>query len=190
MAGNLKLYAFGGNFMPSDSDSLVARAQSSYRKLTEAAIDLNHVSDSLGQMVGDLDLALKKLNLGLTVWIQVSGSDDSETYDYWSEQLGYAKINGKWGISLRTVKGNYQHPDRDFIETWLFNDGPRQLRLESIPYIPQLLEQLSEHAVRTTKQIAEKLESTRELITAVKDAASEPSRRPALRARPTGGEKQ
>jgi septation ring formation regulator EzrA len=173
--------------LPTENDSLVARVQSSYRKLSEVAADLNKVSDSLGQMIADLDSALKKLNLGLTVWVQFRGNDDTETLDYWSDELGYVKSGGKWGVALRTVQGNYNHPDRDFTETWLFNDGPRQLRLASIPYIPQLLEKLSEHAANTTKQISEKLETTQELINAVKEAAAEPKSESLVRERPTGG---
>ncbi|HMC29246.1 MAG TPA: hypothetical protein VKL99_00320 [Candidatus Angelobacter sp.] len=176
--------------MPSENESLVARVQSSYRKLTEVAADLNKVSDSLGQMIADLDSALKKLNLGLTVWVEVHGDEDHQTLNYWSEDLGYAKSGGKWGVALRRVEGNYSYPDQESEEVWLFNDGPRQLRLASIPYVPQLLEKLSERAVQATKQIAETLETTQEVINAVKEAAAQPKREP-LSPRPiTGGPKQ
>jgi hypothetical protein len=171
--------------MPPENDSLVARVQSSYRKLSDVAIELNSVSDTLGKMIADLDATLKKLNLGLTVWVQIRGSDDQQTHNHWSEELGYAKINGKWGIALRTVEGNYNYPDQDSIETWLFNDAPRQIRLSSIAYIPELLEKLSE-------QIVEKLETTLELVNAIKEAADEPKALlpPRMRTRPTVGEKK
>lgn len=170
--------------MPPENDPLVARVQSSYKKLTDVAAELNSVSDSLGQLIADLDLALKKLNLGLTVWVRIRGGTDEESHDHWREELGYAKSGGKWGISLRTVEGNYACPDRDNVEAWLFNDAPRHLRLQSIEYIPELLEKLSEHGVRTTQQIVEKLETTHLLVDAVKKAAAEPMSMPDLRARP------
>jgi superfamily II DNA/RNA helicase len=173
--------------MPSGNDSLVARVQSSYRKLSEVASELNTVSDSLGNIIADLDLALKKLNLGITVWVKLRGDDDPETYDHWREEIGYAKIGGKWGVALQTVTGNYQHPDRDYVEKWLFNDAPRQLRLSSLVYIPELLEKLSEHAANATKQIAEKLQTTHELVNAIKEAAADSrnSAQPTIRLRPT-----
>ena len=93
-------------------------------------------------------------------------------------------------MALRRVEGNYSYPDQESEEVWLFNDGPRQLRLASIPYVPQLLEKLSERAVQATKQIAETLETTQEVINAVKEAAAQPKREP-LSPRPiTGGPKQ
>lgn len=178
--------------MPPENDSLVARVQSSYRKLSDVALELNSVSDTLGKMIADLDATLKKLNLGLTVWVQIRGNDDPQTHDHWGEELGYAKINGKWGIALRTVEGNYNYPDQESVETWLFNDAPRQIRLSSIAYVPELLEKLSDHGAKTTKQIVEKLETTLELVNAIKEAAGEPKALlpPRMRTRPTAGEKK
>jgi hypothetical protein len=177
--------------MPSENDSVIARVQSSYKQLAEVAADLNTVSDSLGQMIGDLDSALKKLNLGITVWVRVHGNVDEVSMNYWSEDIGYAKCGGKWGIALRKVDGNYNNPDLAEIESWLFNDGPRKLRLDSIEFIPELLETLNEHAVNTIKQVIEKLKATEELVKAVKEAAAEPKPQPPLPTRQiTGGKKQ
>jgi hypothetical protein len=178
--------------MPAENDSLVVRVQSSYRKLADVATELNSVSDTLGQMIADLDAALKRLSLGLTVWVPFRSWLDEESYQHYSEDIGYAKVGGKWGIALRTVEGNMSNPDRDSIEIWLFNDSPRQMRLDSIAYIPTLLEKLSEHAVKTTKEIVEKLEATKDLVNAVKEAAAEPQNTlpSKMRTRPiTGGQK-
>ena len=154
--------------------SLPERVASSYQQLAAVAGDLNAVSDTLGKYVSELDAALKKLNLGITVWDSLRASDDPRTQHYWSEDLGYAKIGGKWGIALRTVSGNYNYPDEDEIESWLFNDAPRQLRLAAIGKIPDLFQVLSEKASETTHQIIEKLEETEELVKAVKKASAEP----------------
>jgi hypothetical protein len=138
-------------------------------------------------------LALKKLNVGITVWVQVRGNENEETLDHWSEQIGYAKVAGKWGIALRTVTGNYQYPDQDSVEEWSFNEAPRQMRLSAIGRIPELFEQLSEHAASTTQKIVEKLLETQDLVSAIKKAAAEPtatSQSPIRRRPITGGQKQ
>jgi hypothetical protein len=47
-----------------------------------------------------------------------------EDLDYSMEQIGYAKVDGKWGVALRTVSANHNWPDQDVIEQWLFSDAP------------------------------------------------------------------
>ena len=59
--------------MPTEQESLSAKVQSSYQQLSKVAADLNAVSDELGTCIADLDAALKKLNLGVTKWVQIRG---------------------------------------------------------------------------------------------------------------------
>jgi hypothetical protein len=158
--------------MPTNGDSLAERVQSCYVQLSSVASDLNTVSDELGKSIAEIDSALKKLNLGVSVWINVSDWDDSR--DYFMEQLGYAKVDGKWGIALRTVEGNYNWPDQDVIEQWLFSDAPRKLRLSAIEKLPEMLKKLSEEAVETTKKIKSRLREAKEVAAAVKGAAEGP----------------
>jgi hypothetical protein len=161
-------------FMP--SDSFLAKVQSSFQQLTEAATDLNSASDSLGRSISELDLALKKLNLGIRVW--VTAQSDEEDASYRRKELGYAKVDGRWGIALRTVSGNYNDPDeRDYIEEWLFNDAPRNLRIGAIGKIPELLAALSNEASETTKLIKGKLAEAEEVATAIKQATEPPQRK-------------
>jgi hypothetical protein len=158
--------------MPSHEISLSERVQSAYMQLSAVASDLNAVSDELGKSIADLDLALKKLNLGVSVWVALGGWCDEQN-DYYHEELGYAKIGGKWGIALRTVSGNHSNPPEDEVEElWLFNDGPRNLRLSAIGKIPELLERLSTEAIETAKKIKGKLAEAQEVAEAVKSAAN------------------
>src|ERR1035437_2821986 len=99
------------NCMP-DQPTLAQRVFSSFAQLSTVAADLNAVSDDLGKSVADIDAALKKLNIGISVWVKVrtwDGDDSRGDLSFWSEDLGFAKINGKWGISLRRVDGDYNH---------------------------------------------------------------------------------
>jgi len=149
--------------MPSSEGSLIQRVESSYRQLSAVATDLNFVSDELGKSILELDSALKNLNLGITVWVKLRGGDSGYELDYWSEDLGYGKVGGKWGIALRTVSGNHNYPDEETIETWLFNEAPRVLRLSAIGKVPELLEKLSKEASETATQIRGKLAEAQEL---------------------------
>jgi hypothetical protein len=88
---------------------------------------------------------------------------------YWSEDLGYAKSGATWGICLRKLSGDYQRADEDEqIESWLFNDAPRTLRISAIDKIPELLEKLSEEAVKTTNEIRKRLSDAQAVAEAVK----------------------
>jgi len=166
--------------MPIDQSPLPERVAKYYSQLSEAAKDLNSISDELGKSVGDIDFALKKLNLGVVVWVPIRKDDGSpDDSSYWSEDIGYAKIGPNWGISLRKVNGDYQQPDEGWREEcWLFNDAPRALRISAIEKIPDLLEKLSLEAVRTTNDIRAKLSDAQAVAEAVKALANSPLRIP------------
>jgi len=156
---------------------LLERVASYYKQLSTVATDLNAVSDELGKSIAEIDVALKKLNLGITTWVTIRGDDEYPYNDlYWSRDIGYAKVNSKWGISLRTIDGQSSDPDRSKTEEWLFNDAPRALRLEAIDKIPELLEELSKEAVKTTKNIRARLDEAKAVAEAVKVAANGPAR--------------
>jgi hypothetical protein len=98
-----------------DLDSLVQRVESSYRQLSAVASDLKSVSDELGKSISELDSALKKVNLGITVWVPIRSGTPSETED-WSEDLGCGNVDRKWGIALRTVSGDSNDLDQEKVE--------------------------------------------------------------------------
>jgi hypothetical protein len=156
--------------MSTSANSLAERVQSSYLQLSAVASDLNIASDELGRCINDIDTALKKLNLGVEVWVQIRSGQEQDSPYYWSENIGYGKISGKWGVALCTRSGDYSSHEETG-EGWLFNDAPRSLRLSAIEKIPDLLKRLSEEAVATTKKINEKLGAAQEVANAVKKAA-------------------
>jgi hypothetical protein len=158
--------------MSSTGDSLAERVQASFLQLSAVASDLNAVSDQLGKSIAEIDDALKKLNLGVSVWVTIEGSEEGPYY--WTEDLGYSKIDGKWGIALRSLKGDYAE-DQERIEAWLFNDAPRPLRLSAITKLPELLKKLSEEAVETTKKIKTSLKEAQQVVVALKTAVLEPT---------------
>lgn len=169
--------------------SLSQRVSASYAELSSVATDLNAVSDALGKAISDIDEGLKKLNLGVTAWVGVQefGGIDDQDHTYTVEELGYAKINGKWGIALRVRSGDYARPndDDESVEAWLFNEAGRALRLKAIKKIPELLGKLNEEATKVTKELQAQLADAQEVAGAVQEAASG-TKSPALRVRPIG----
>lgn len=147
------------------------RVQTYYKQLSQAAGEINTASDELGKAVSLLDAALKRLNLGISAWVQLSGNSDDNCGDYWSRDLGYAKIGKSWGIALRTVSGNYNDPDSESGEVWLFNEAPRWIRIEAIGKIPDLLEALIKRTEETTEKIRKKTNQAFELAAAIATVA-------------------
>jgi hypothetical protein len=162
--------------MAPDGTSPSERIAAFYQQLSVSATELNSVSDELGKSIYALDNALKKLNLGITAWVKISGDHDHGTGDFWGRYLGYAKVGGRWGIAISDSAGNYGQmpPDRD--EEWLFNDAPRAFRVEAVAKLPELVEKLIEEAQATTKKIKEQTSHAQELAAAV-TALAEPAKR-------------
>ncbi len=147
------------------------KVQSIYKQLSKAAADLNAVSDELSKPIYVCEAALKKLNLGVPAWVDLSGGEDSP--QWWDRSVGYAKLRDRWAIALRTRAGDYTNPDRDSEELWAFNDAPRWMRLEAVAKLPDLLEELLKQAEDTTQRIKKKITQANELAEAIGKAADD-----------------
>lgn len=159
--------------MPVKDDLLSSRVQKSFRQLSIAATTLNEVSDQLGKAIAELDSGLKRLGLGVTTWVEFARSCSEDNFYYSYEEIGYAKIGGKWGIALRSVSG-CESDSPDSVELWLFNDGPRELRLRAVEKIPELFEKLKKEVDLATKKVINKMEQANALVAAVNSIANAP----------------
>jgi hypothetical protein len=145
------------------------RAQNSYLQLSHAAAELNAASDGLGEAVSVFDAALKRLNLGISSWVQVSGGED-EHGEWWGRYIGYAKIGNEWGVSIKDASGNYAYPEEDTVEKWRFNDAPRWMRIDCMAKIVDVLEALIKQAEDTTKKLRARTDEALELASAMSKA--------------------
>jgi hypothetical protein len=146
---------------------------SAYAKLSAVAKDLNSVSDEFGELITQIDSALKKLNLGVSVWITIAEREAyPEVGDVYAEtdQIGYDKIHGKWGVALRTVGLDITN-GHEHTEEWLFNDAPRLMRISAVDKIAELLEALTVKAVEMKDNVAAKLVEARSVADAVTRAS-------------------
>jgi hypothetical protein len=161
------------------SDSKIAKIQTHFQTLSSVATSLNSASDELTKVVGVLDEALKKLNIGLTVWVTFAEWSDehdvgiTQLSRYTCDQIGYCKVNGKWGIALQSVSGDDAGQDEPE-GPWLFNDAPRDMRLQAVDKIPEVIEKLGSEASSLVTRVQEKTKQVRELATAIEQVAKPP----------------
>jgi len=155
------------------SDSKVSNVQKHFHALSEIASSLNSASNELTRAVACLDEALKKLNIGLTVWVTFrSRGVDEAQYD--DDQIGYGKVEGRWGLTIRHIWGDYSAERFDCEGPWLFNDAPREMRLAGVDKIPEVVEELAKEAFNTTKKVEEKARQVQGLSAAIAEITSEP----------------
>jgi enamine deaminase RidA (YjgF/YER057c/UK114 family) len=151
-----------------------ARIASAVKQLAISATALNQATDEFSQVTAPLDEVLQKLNLGVDCWVRVESWADPNDGSKLHHEIGYAKVNGRWGVALRTVDEDVsEDPNLGRIERWLFNDGPRAMRITAIAKVPDLLEELVKKADKATRKIREGTQSAREVIGAVQQAATE-----------------
>src|SRR5579859_1804079 len=111
------------------TDPKIAKIQTNFQALSEVASSLNAASNELTKVVSKLDEALKQLNVGLTDWVTFEDRLPQIDEQYYCDQIGYCRVNGRWGISLRRIWGNERWDDHSEDGPWLFTDAPREMRL-------------------------------------------------------------
>ena len=154
------------------ADARAAKLQTSYQNLSSASKTLNAASDKFSEAANALDEALNKLSPGVTAWVTINGwADDDAPWQRTEERLGFAKIHGRWGLSLCRVTMDGNTGEEETADSWLFNDGPRNLRLKAIEHVPELVESLAREAERTAKTVSEGANVALQLAHAINQAA-------------------
>jgi hypothetical protein len=151
------------------SDPKFLSVLKNFGTLSTSATEVNKASAVLASAVSQLDEMLKRLNLGITGWVVIRsrGTEPPEYDDY---ELGYARVNSKWGLAIRRVHGD---PDHEDVEgPWAFNDAKRELRIGAVDKIPELLEKLAQKTADTAEQLAEKTREVLEYSSAIQSVAA------------------
>lgn len=142
---------------------MAEKGLTTFDHLSSAAASLNKATDELKEVVGSLDDALSRLNIGIPVWVQVVRWDDPENNGpYEREDLGFSKIDSIWRIGIRRVFGHDEDPTAITVkDIWWFNDAPRDLRLRAVEKLPLLLDALAKSATETAALVNKKLSETK-----------------------------
>jgi len=172
------------------TDTKIAKLQTDFQALSEIASELNVASNSLTRTVGVLDEALKKLNVGLTAWVSfMDHGDENNPNLYNVDEIGYCKVDGTWGISIRHIWGDESNDWHNEDGPWLFNDASREMRLRSVDKIPEVIAKLAKEAFNTTKRIQEKTKEVLGLAEAITQVAkAEKGKPPTLAERIAAGQ--
>jgi hypothetical protein len=150
-----------GDAMPAEGPPSVempahAHLTDSFKKLRESAKVLKAASSELSRPVSIVNTAISELKLAITAWERISGSDDDGYGNYWSHDVGYAKVGREWGIALRTSRGNHNYPEDGDLEQWLFDDAPYSMRIDAVEHLPALVDKLIKSADKTARKVKEK----------------------------------
>jgi hypothetical protein len=151
--------------MPIENSNPLERVKATYQQLVDVALTLNASSDNLSTSITSLDNALRKLKIGIESWCPFRSGREDPVFYIWHDDIGYAKIGGKWGLALRHVptSDGEEFPD---IEQWPFNDAPRMLRVKAVDYIPNLLERLLKDAKEVIDKVNHQAQSV-DILTAL-----------------------
>jgi hypothetical protein len=128
--------------------------------LKEIANELNLTSDNFNKIIVSLE---EEIGIGITTWVRVAGQDDDEFHEFWSRELGYTKIDNKWGLAIRETTGNHISKVRER-KIWAFNHAPRPYRIEALVMIPELLEKLKKFAIKTIKKLGESIDEAQIIL--------------------------
>ncbi len=142
---------------PTLDSRLAEKVQGSYVKLALAAAEINAASAELSRAGATWDSLLQGLNLGVSAWVKLASGEWNG--HWWSDEIGYAHVNDKWGLTLRQRKGRYDQPDElDDEKTWLFGQAPRALRVVGITRLPDLLDALLKQTEEAARKITKESE--------------------------------
>ena len=154
--------------MSSKEDSPISRVYTSFQQLSAAASTLNAISDQLGKVVSRLDSSFQKLNIGVSGWVKFNISRSGDGLQFWFDEVGYDKVNGRWGLAIRSASGHEGMEEGSLYDgEWQFNDAPRTLRIDAVDKIPELFEKLTNEVQATTESVDRKLKKLQEFASAV-----------------------
>lgn len=163
--------------MPLGKPDVLSRLRHSYEKLSSFARSLNNDSEELAKIGAAMDAAIKKLNLGVEAWSTIAtGSDENQPFISYEDRLGYAKIDGKWGLAIREVECDASDGEEKVVHEWLFAEAPREMRILAVDRLPELIEALNETVSALHNRMSKKIADARSILDALnqRDGTTEP----------------
>jgi hypothetical protein len=149
--------------MPSPKDGPVLKALT-LDALTETSKKINAATKLLNGAVDQFNDALKRLNLGVPVWVHVSSAEPTNNICE-VEELGYAKVKGTWGVSIRLiVEGLGPEPD---VTEWHFADAPRDMRIRAAKCFATLLKGLNDESLKVAARMEEDAAEVEEMSSSI-----------------------
>lgn len=147
--------------MAQPDPSVPERTAQALKQLQPVAAAVEAAATDLAKPISTVETALRGMNIAFEAW--TTYKEGSDEHDWWRWDIGYSRIDRRWGIALRVTSGNEAYPERDESERWFFNESPLYLRHPSIDKLPDLLEALA----KTGESVAGKLSRAAERAVAI-----------------------
>ena len=157
--------------VPTGSLSPSERISSAFKTLIASAKSINDASGELAKPIASLEKSLKRLNLGVACWTNISDDDSIEWPFFQKQQVGYAygKERGSWCLAIRMSEGREDMPEPDYEKTWPFGEAPRHLRIRAVDKLPDLIEALVKTTDATASRLKKQVAPAQELAAAVNE---------------------
>lgn len=134
--------------------------EESLQALRVRSADLNAFSDQLSAKVAELESELKKFSLGVSSYFQFSEIGGERC------SLGYCKLKGKWGLTIRIQTGN---SDDALAEIFPFNEAPRGLRVMAVNNFWSMVEKMIDDAGKLSSDIETATQTVQDIIRRIKE---------------------
>jgi hypothetical protein len=142
------------------------RIVSSFKQLAVETNECNAADAELGETISILESTLAKLRPQVSAWYNIAQSEPDENGEYWTRDIGYARIGDQWNIALRRTWGNEYH-EYHREEVWPFKDAPRWMHIESAGKLPDLFDELVKRTKETTSKLRARTAQAKELAAAL-----------------------
>jgi hypothetical protein len=128
--------------------------------LSSTAAKLNSASDQLNAALLIIEKRLVAMGLGLITWVPIEGTreyQDEIGSEYTEIHLGFDKVSENWGLYTRDAHF-WDEPDGS---RWEYSNwkpltrSPREVRLQAVPRIPDLLAHLQNEANEILARVSE-----------------------------------
>jgi hypothetical protein len=161
---------------PSVPESLL-KAESNLKELASAAQKLNVISDEFTNQVSAIETTLNRLGLGVRAHVIVYSSENMYGDITKYLRLAYGKTGGKWGFVIEQYTDDQNLPDFTDFESWPFKDAPRELRIDVVEKIPELLQALVKKSADIAAKMTQKIDYTKELAARLAPASPQGSKK-------------
>jgi len=146
------------------------------KRLGTLSQSLNEASDIVSKQVISLESALNRLRLGVWAWVVISTQveyateTDGKSYQLTRvQELGYGKHKGEWALLVMEYIEEFDDPDDRYVT--LLRETKREVKLDAIEKIPELLREIEKKAAETVKTASAKAAEISDLTQSLRKQA-------------------
>ncbi len=137
-----------------------------YARGRASADALANVTDELNSKIAEAETSLAALKLGVRASVLIREDTNSETGLSWYSHLSFGKWEKSWRLLYETSSDFH-----DEVETTPLTNASREVRLQAIDVMPDLLLAMVESAEKEADEVKSKLDALGEFVELTKSMA-------------------